>query len=186
MNKIYSLLLVFITSPFLFGCSIGKKNEKKFKIGFSQCTGSDNWRKNMLQAMQRELSFYPGAELIYRDANDNSELQVQQVRELLNENIDILLLSPNEAKPLTPVVEEVFTQGIPVVIIDRKTASNLYTSFVGADNYEIGKMAGNYVGNILNGKGNVIQIIGLPGSTPAIERQKGFTEGLCRLFWRSG
>ena len=128
--------------------------------------------------MQRELSFHPGTELIYRDAKDSSDLQVQQIRDLLKENIDILLVSPNEAQPLTPIVEEVFTKGIPVVVLDRKTASNLYTSFVGADNYQIGQLAATYIAHMLSGKGKIIEIVGLPGSTPAIEREKGFSDGL--------
>jgi len=128
--------------------------------------------------MQRELSFHPGTELIYRDAKDISDLQVQQIRDLLKENIDILLVSPNEAQPLTPIVEEVFTKGIPVVVLDRKTASNLYTSFVGADNYQIGQLAATYIAHMLSGKGKIIEIVGLPGSTPAIEREKGFSDGL--------
>ena len=132
----------------------------------------------MLDAMKRELSFHPGTELIYRDAEDNSTRQVQQIRELLKEDIDILLVSPNEAQPLTPIVEEVFTRGIPVVVLDRKTASNLYTSFVGADNYQIGQLAASYVARMLNGKGNIMEVIGLPGSTPAIEREKGFLDAL--------
>jgi len=132
----------------------------------------------MLQDMQRELSFHPGTELIYRDAKDSSDLQVQQIRDLLKENIDILLVSPNEAQPLTPIVEEVFTKGIPVVVLDRKTASNLYTSFVGADNYQIGQLAATYIAHMLSGKGKIIEIVGLPGSTPAIEREKGFSDGL--------
>ena len=132
----------------------------------------------MLQDMQRELSFHPGTELIYRDAKDISDLQVQQIRDLLKENIDILLVSPNEAQPLTPIVEEVFTKGIPVVVLDRKTASNLYTSFVGADNYQIGQLAATYIAHMLSGKGKIIEIVGLPGSTPAIEREKGFSDGL--------
>lgn len=162
---------------FLAGCAEPKR-EKGYRIGFSQCTGADNWRKSMLQAMQRELLFHPGSELIYRDAQDNSTTQVDQIKDLLRQNIDILIVSPNEAQPLTAIVEEVFTRGIPVVVIDRKTSSSLYTSFVGGDNYEIGKLAANYVGNLLQGSGKVIEIIGLPGSTPAIERQKGFAEGL--------
>jgi signal transduction histidine kinase/DNA-binding response OmpR family regulator len=170
-------LLFLIIAIFMNSCSEVKK-EKKFRIGFSQCTGSDNWRKSMFQAMQRELSFHPGTELLYRDASDNSDLQVQQIKDLLKENIDILLVSPNEAQPLTPVVEEVFTKGIPVVVLDRKTASNLYTSFVGADNYQIGQLAATYIAHTLNGKGNIVEVVGLPGSTPAIEREKGFSDGL--------
>ena len=162
---------------FFVSCS-GNKAEKKYKIGFSQCTGADIWRKSMLESMQRELSFHPNTELIFRDAKDNSNLQISQIQELLDQNIDILLVSPNEAHPLTPIVEACFTKGIPVIAIDRKTSSGLYTSFVGADNYEIGKMAGNYVANLFKDSGNVVEIVGLPGSTPAIERHRGFAEGI--------
>lgn len=170
---IYGLLICFL----YYSCSTSAP-EKKYRIGFSQCGGSDNWRKSMLEGMKRELSFHPGVELIFRDANDNSDLQVQQIKELLKENIDLLLVSPNEAQPLTPIVEEVFNQAIPIVVIDRKTASNLYTSYVGANNFEIGRMAGIYAANVLHGKGNILEIIGLPGSTPAIERQRGFASGI--------
>lgn len=168
---------MFTIACFLYSCSEGNQ-VKKYRIGFSQCTGSDNWRRSMLQGMQRELSFHPGVELIYKDANDNSQLQVQQIKELLKQKIDILLVSPNEAQPLTSVVEEAFNNGIPVIVIDRKTASNLYTSYIGADNYEIGKTASMYVAHLLNGKGKILEIVGLPGSTPAMERQKGFADGL--------
>jgi signal transduction histidine kinase/DNA-binding response OmpR family regulator len=173
-TKIAFLLLLL---TYFIGCS-EKRKTKSYRIGFSQCTGSDKWRKSMLEAMQRELSFYPGTELIYKDAHDNSQLQIKQIQELIQEGVDILLVSPNEAQPLAPVVDEVFTRGIPVIVIDRKTSSNLYTSFIGADNYEIGKMASSYVAKSLNGKGHILEIIGLPGSTPAMERQKGFADGL--------
>lgn len=173
--------IIFLSSLFFLllpeGCS-DKKTEKKYKIGFAQCTGAEIWRKSMLESMQRELSFHPGTELIFKDAKDNSELQVKQIQELMDQNIDILIVSPNEAQPLTPIVETAFTKGIPVVVIDRKTASALYTSFVGADNYEIGKMAGNYVARLFPDTGNIVEVIGLPGSTPAIERQRGFGDGI--------
>src|SRR5215475_1011332 len=103
----------------LYSCS-GTDREQKFRIGFAQCTGTENWKRATHEGMQRELSLHPGTELIYRSANDNSDLQVRQIKELLNQNIDILLVSPNEAKPLTSVVEEAYNRGIPVVVIDRK------------------------------------------------------------------
>jgi ABC-type sugar transport system substrate-binding protein/DNA-binding response OmpR family regulator len=177
MFKTCGLLLTTILVFFAFSCS-DVTDEKPVKIGFSQCTGQDNWRKKMLEGMQRELSFHPGASLIYKDAEDNSELQVKQIRELLQDDIDILIVSPNEAKPLTPIVEEAFNSGIPVIVVDRQISSDLYTSFVGANNYEVGKLAGSYVANFLKGKGNVVEIIGLPGSTPAMERHRGFSEEL--------
>ena len=128
--------------------------------------------------MQRELSFHPGAELIYRSAKDNSDLQVKQIKELINQNIDILLVSPNEAQPLTSVVEEAYNKGIPVVVIDRKTSSDLYTSFVGVNNYELGKMAGNYVAHLFPDSTNIIEVIGLQGSSPSTDRRKGFETGI--------
>jgi signal transduction histidine kinase/AraC-like DNA-binding protein/CheY-like chemotaxis protein len=159
------------------GCD-KKVENPTYRIGFSQCIGSDLWRKTMLEEMKMELSLRPGAELTYSDANGDSKLQVKQVKAMINKGINILIISPNEAQPLTPVVEEGYNKGIPVIIIDRRTASSLYTAYVGADNFQIGKMAGEYTGKILKGSGEIVEVMGLPGSSPTIERQRGFTEGL--------
>lgn len=128
----------------------------------------------MFEEMKRELSFHPETKLIYADADNSSQVQIEQVKDMLNKGIDLLIISPNEAKPLTPIVEEAFNQGIPVIVIDRKTSSSLYTAYVGADNFEIGRMAGEYIAHRLNKKGNIVEVMGLPGSSPAIERQRGF------------
>lgn len=170
-------LLVFSTLLLLTSCSITNP-EKKYRIGFSQCTGTQNWIKATKESMLNELSFHPGSELIYRSAQDNSDLQVRQIKELLQQNIDILLVSPNEAQPLTSIIEEAFNKGIPVVVIDRKTSTDIYTSFVGINNYELGKMAGNYISQLFHDTTNVIEAIGLEGSTPSKERQRGFEEGI--------
>lgn len=149
-----------------------------YKIGFSQCVESDAWRKTMLQGMKRELAFHPTVNLIYRQADGDSQKQVAQVKELLQQKIDLLIISPNEAEPLTPVVEEAFNKGIPVIVVDRKISSPLYTAYVGGNNYEIGKMAGQYAVNLLKGKGKIIEITGLPKSSPAVERHNGFRDAL--------
>lgn len=171
-------ILIFITG-LMAGCSPSPA-PRHFRIGFSQCGEADHWRKSMLAEMQRELSFHPGIELIYKQADDSSQLQVQQVKELLAEGIDLLIISPNEASPLTPVVEEVYNKGIPVIVVDRKIASTSYTNYIGADNYEIGRIAGEYVAALLKGKGNVIEVVGLPASSPAIERKRGFHDGISK------
>jgi signal transduction histidine kinase/AraC-like DNA-binding protein len=132
----------------------------------------------MLDWMKRELSFYPEAELLYKNADGNSELQVKQIKELVDQGIDVLLVSPNEPEPLTPIIEELYQKGIPVIVLERKTASNAYSSFVGTDNYEVGKLAGNYIRNLLNGQGKIIEIKGLPTSNPTIERHNGFMASL--------
>lgn len=167
------ILLYFVVS----GCEKQKENPT-YTIGFSQCIGSDLWRKTMLEEIKIELSLHPGAKLIYKDADGNSKLQAKQVTEIVASGIDILIISPNEAQPLTPIVEKAYNKGIPVIIIDRKTSSSSYTAFVGADNFQIGKMAGDYAVNLLQGKGNIVEIMGLPGSSPTIERQRGFSEGI--------
>lgn len=175
--RFFKVVLFLLIGTLLQGCS-QKKQETEYLIGFSQCVGSDLWRKTMLEEINMELSLHPGAKLIYADANGDSKTQVAQVKRMLEQGINLLIISPNEAQPLTPIVEHTYHKGIPVIIIDRKTSSNAYTAYVGADNYQIGKMAGQYVGAALKGKGNLIEIMGLPGSSPAIERQRGFTAGL--------
>ncbi len=169
----------FLCALVFFSCSSKIDTPlKNYKIGFSQCTGDNKWRNATLDAVNRELTFQPGSELLYKNAEDNSDLQIQHIRELIKQNIDILLVSPNEAKPLTPIVEEVYNKGIPVVVIDRRILSDRYTAFVGADNYEIGKMAGLYISNLDKPSSNIIEIIGLKGSTSSLERKKGFEEAI--------
>jgi len=176
-TPVNTILLLFFLCFSLTGCEKQKENTV-YTIGLSQCIGSDLWRRTMLEEIKMELSLHPGAKLIYMDANGDSQLQIRQAGEMISKGIDILIISPNEAQPLTPIVEEAYNRGIPVIIIDRKTASTSYTAYVGADNFQIGKMAGQYAGDALKGKGNVVEVMGLPGSSPTIERQRGFSEGL--------
>jgi len=152
--------------------------KEKFKIGFSQCTLVDSWRKAMQNEMQNELILFQNMELIITDANDNNEAQIRDIRALVKSGIDLLIVSPNESAPITPIVEEVFRMGIPVIVLDRKIESENYTAQISADNYLIGKEAGKYAAKLLNGKGNIAEIWGLKGSSPAIERHKGFSEVL--------
>ncbi len=170
----YLLLLSCILMLVFSACKQPKK-QKQLVIGFSQCIGG-TWRDIMLAEMKRELSFHQDVSLLYKQAEGNTQTQIGQVKELLQQKIDLLIISPNEAGPLTPVVEEAYRKGIPVIVIDRKISSPLYTAYVGADNYEVGKMAGEYAVNLLKGKGNIIEITVLPGSSPAQERHKGFID----------
>ncbi|MDB5250713.1 MAG: monosaccharide transporter substrate-binding protein family, partial [Segetibacter sp.] len=174
----YSFFLpVLLVTVLISACSRTNK-PKQYLIGFSQCVESDAWRKTMLEDMKRELSFHQDLALIYKQADGNSQTQIDQVKELLGQRVDILIISPNEAEPLTPIVEEAFNRGTPVIVVDRKISSSLFTAYVGGDNYGIGKMAGEYAANLLKGKGNIIEITGLPKSTPAMDRDKGFVEAL--------
>lgn len=132
----------------------------------------------MIEEMKREISLHRDIkiDLIVKDAGDNNINQINDIKGLLKQGIDLLIVSPNEANQLTMVVEEVYKKGIPVIVIDRKINSSLYTAYIGADNLEIGKEAGYFATELLKGKGKILEITGLKGSTPAIERTKGFHE----------
>ncbi|UZR96549.1 hybrid sensor histidine kinase/response regulator transcription factor [Chondrinema litorale] len=173
----YYLYQWFLITLILTSCT-ESTNDIKYRIGFSQCTDADQWRRVMHEEMQREIAFHPEVELIIKNAANSSNKQIQQIKDLLEEDIDLLIVSPNEAAPITPIIEEIYRRGIPVIVIDRKISSSSYTSYVGANNYEIGSLAGKYAAELLNGKGKIIEITGLKGSTPAIERHNGFTQSL--------
>lgn len=170
-----SWLLVLIISFLGFSCGF-KDEEKSFVIGFSQCTGGDAWRQSMHEAMKRELVFHPELELIIKDAERNNSKQINDIESFLEEKVDLVIISPNEAEPITAAVEKVYNSGIPVIVIDRKTISESFTAYIGSDNVEIGQTAGHYIADLLGGKGKIIEILGLRGSTPAQDRHKGFRQ----------
>lgn len=169
-------ILFFLAFLLLAGCA--GQQQRKFVIGISQLGDADAWRKEMKAEIDRELVFNPDLRIIYRQADYNSETQVRQIRELVKEKIDLLIVSPNEAAPLTPIIDSIHKSGIPVITVDRNINSGSYTSFIGADNIEVGKLAGTYAANFLNQKGNILEITGLQSSTPARQREKGFADAM--------
>ncbi|TDN38099.1 hypothetical protein A8B98_00425 [Hymenobacter sp. UV11] len=132
----------------------------------------------MLAGMKKELSFYPNVEFRLKDAHDNTALQQQQLGDFLKEGVDLLIVSANEAEPITPLVEEAFNRGTPVVILDRRTTSKLYTAYVGGNNQEVGQAAGRYIGSLLGGKGDMLEVLGAAGSSPARDRHQGLMQAL--------
>ena len=157
------------------GCNSHQK-DKTFIIGFSQCTQADEWRQTMSEEMKRELSFHNNVKLVYKTAEGSSGRQISQVREMVQQGINLLIISPNEVKPLSAVIQEVYDSGIPVVVVDRRTDSKKYTAFIGASNYEVGQNAGRYAATILKGKGHIMEVTGMPDASPVIDRHKGFMD----------
>ena len=144
-----------------------------FRIGVAQCS-DDSWRHKMNDEILREAMFYDGVAVEIRSAGDDNRKQAEDVRYFMDKGVDLLIISANEAAPMTPVVEEAYQKGIPVILIDRKILSDKYTAYIGADNYEIGRAVGNYIASSLQEKGNVVELTGLGGATPAMERHQGF------------
>ena len=169
--KLYHLFFLAIIL-LLFSCS--KTNQKpSFQIGISQCS-DDDWRRSMNNEIAQEASLYPNLKLSFKTAYDNNQRQIRDIESFISEGYDLIIVSPNEAIPLTPVIERAIESGIPVILVDRKINSEKYNAFVGADNFQIGIEVGVYSANLLNNKGNIVEIRGLEGSTPEIERHEGF------------
>ncbi|WP_261376310.1 substrate-binding domain-containing protein [Gillisia sp. Hel_I_86] len=170
-NILKPITLIYLI--FIFGCS--KTSEtKKYTIGFSQTGVNDEWRKSMNQAMKIQTAFYPEIQLKILDGQDDVNDQIKDIEGLIKENVDVLIVSPVQAMPITPIVEKAFKKGIPVIIVDRKINGENYTAYLGADNYQVGTNAANYLASLTTEPKNIIEIKGLLGSSPASERSYGF------------
>mgnify|MGYP001023861616 FL=1 len=168
------LYVVFLTLVFS-ACS--DNNVKKYVIGVSQCS-EDIWRDKLNNELVMSTYQHDNVSLKFASANDNDKLQKQQIEQFIKEGVNLLIVSPNQIHTISSVIDKAYDAGIPVILFDRKTDSKKYTAFIGADNYEAGHEMGLFIAHQLGGKGNVVEIGGLKGSSPAIERDRGFTEAL--------
>tara|TARA_R110000868_G_scaffold120929_1_gene320947 strand:+ start:378 stop:2984 length:2607 start_codon:yes stop_codon:yes gene_type:complete len=128
----------------------------------------------MNNAMELQASLYPNVTLSISNANYNVENQINQLKEFIAADVDIIIVSPIQSKPITPIVEEAMKAGIPVLVVDRKTDNQKYTAYVGADNIEVGRNAAKIIVSNLPDSLKVVEIRGLAGSSPAEERSLGF------------
>lgn len=176
MHKFNSIISVLFFLLLLLSCQ--DNTEKRYTIGFSQCMMDDVWRQAMMVEMNIEVSNYENIDIIVMDAEENNQKQIRQIRELIKRKVDVLIISPNESDSLTPIAVEAYRAGIPTIIADRKINSDEYTSYVGGDSYEIGKMAGQHASSLLPDSATILEIWGTKTTSPAIERHQGFIDGL--------
>ena len=167
------IFLIISAALLLSACSGGKKS---LVIGVSQCS-DDIWRTKLNDELTLAARMN-GVTLRFSSADDDSRKQMAQIRRFVADGVDLLIVSPNQSHTITPAVEEAFDAGIPVILFDRKIDSDKYTAFIGADNVEIGRIMGHYIADFLGEKGQVAEIPGLEGSSPADDRHKGFAEAL--------
>lgn len=169
------MVLVGILLPIvvLQSCSNRQEDGNLWKIGFSQCT-DDEWRIKMNEDLLREAQLYNNVCLDIKMAHGNNQQQIEDINDFIADKVDLLIVSPNEAVAITPVVEKAYNSGIPVIVVDRKVFTDCYTAFIAADNFQIGQAVGHYIRSLLPMGGKVVEITGLMGSTPAIERHQGF------------
>ena len=174
-NPLY--ILLWLSLILCFACSPGKK-EKKYVIGVSQCSMTDIWRQSMIRDMEVEALNHPEIELVVMDASQDNDTQISQIKGFIKKKVDLLIISSNETEPVTPVAVEAYRAGIPTIILDRKINSDEYTTYIGADNYEIGRSIGMYISSLIKGETTILEIWGRRGSSSATERHQGFVDAM--------
>jgi ribose transport system substrate-binding protein len=179
----YALLAIIVLAVAVSGC--GKKEAtttasggKQYVIGMSQCNLGEPWRVQMNADIKAAAAKHPEIKMLFKDAQNNATTQQSQVKEFVDQKVDLITISPKEALPLTKPVADAMAAGIPVIVLDRKVQGDKYTCFIGGDNVKIGEEAGKYMVKLLGGKGNIVELKGLMTSTPAGERHDGFMKGI--------
>ena len=165
---------LFVLATLLVSCSGGKV---KYRIGISQCS-DDIWRDKQNAELKMGAYFHDGVALKFAAAYDSDERQVEQIDSLVNNGIDLLIVAPNQVQTISPAIDRAYDKGIPVIVFERKTSSQKYTAFISADNYEMGRIMGEYIVSRLHGHGSVLEIKGLESSSPSIERHNGFMDAI--------
>ncbi|WP_427884723.1 substrate-binding domain-containing protein [Kribbella sp. GL6] len=156
-----------------------KGADGKYTIGMSQANVAEPYRQRMDDDIKNAAKEVPQFDVKFADAAQDNAKQVADVENYITQQIDLLIISPNEAKPLTAVVKKAYDKGIPVIVLDRKVEGDAYTGFIGGDNVQIGREAGKYIAEkLLPNGGNVVELKGLAGATPQAERHEGFVEGI--------
>ena len=174
---IYRFCLLICILSLTISCK--REGEKKFVVGVSHSSINDSWRKAMVLDMQVKASEYPGLTPQIKDAGEDNDTQIKQIREFIKQRVDLVIISANESEPVTTAAVEAFRAGIPTIIIDRKIYSEEYTTFIGADNYEIGRAAGLFINSLLKKrKTTIVEVWGREGSSSARDRHNGFSDAL--------
>ena len=173
MRKLLTYIFICLFLIWVSSCH----EEKVYRIGISQCS-TDDWRSKMNDEVLREAMLHDDVEVEIRSADGDSKKQIEDLEYFSKNNFDAIVVAPNEAEALTPEIRKIYDKGIPVVIFDRNITDTAYTQRIGVDNVGLGNSAADYALSLIPSGLKIIEIYGLPGSTPAIERSKGFHEAL--------
>jgi ribose transport system substrate-binding protein len=144
----------------------------------SQCNLGEPWRVQMNADIKKAADAHSELKVIFKDAQNDTLKQRSQMEEFISAEVDLIIISPKEAVPLTPVVAQAYAKSIPVIVLDRRVLGDQYTCFIGADNKKIGKAAGKWIAELLGNKGKVVELKGLMTSTPGQDRHSGFRDSI--------
>lgn len=169
-SAVTALVLTAAVSLCLASCA-GEKAHKRFVVGVSQCS-EDTWRDKLNEELRIAATFYD-VDLQIKSANDDVRLQTQQINSFVEQGVDLLVVAPGQVS-ISPAIDKAYEKGIPVIIFDRRTRSNKYTAYIGADNHDIGASMAEFMANANTEGTEVVELCGLSSSSPAIERDEGF------------
>lgn len=168
VRRLCQCLLLFLL-PLLLSCGSEKK---RYVIGVSQCS-EDVWREKLNEELRIAALYYNDVDLRISSANDDVQMQTEQINKFVDEGVDLLIVAPGQVS-ISSAIDRAYEKGIPVIIFDRRTRSDKYTAYIGADNKEIGSSMGEYLAGTLTDGGRILELSGLSTSSPAIERNNGF------------
>lgn len=169
-NAVTALVLTAAVSLCLASCA-GEKAHKRFVVGVSQCS-EDTWRDKLNEELRIAATYYD-VDLQIKSANDDMRLQTEQINRFVEQGVDLLVVAPGQVS-ISPAIDKAYEKGIPVIIFDRRTRSNKYTAYIGADNHDIGASMAEFMANANTAGTKVVELCGLSSSSPAIERDAGF------------
>ena len=162
--------MLLLMLPLFLSC--GGSAKKQYVIGVSQCS-EDVWREKLNEELRIAALYYNNVDLRIKSAYDDVKLQTEQINSFVDEGVDLLIVAPGQVT-ISPAIDRAYEKGIPVIIFDRRTRSDKYTAYIGADNKEIGSSMAEYLAGALTSGGRILELSGLYSSSPAIERQQGF------------
>lgn len=184
---------LFLTAAFA-GCKKTDNNEagktgqassdkaatKQRTIGFAQVGAESAWRTAETESIRAEAG-KRNINLKFSDAQGKQENQITAVRGFIAQGVDAIVLAPVVETGWEPVLQEAKQAKIPVILVDRgiKTSDeSLYATLIASDFVAEGKMAAEWMAKKTGGKASIVELQGTPGSAPAIDRKKGFEEGI--------
>lgn len=159
----------------LWSAADGKTVQPRYTVGFAQDDMANDWRAAQVFEMQQALQSYPHIRFLYTNAHGSTARQILDLERLADE-VDLLVTSPRDVVAMTPVISAIHRRGVPVVLLTRRILSDDYSSFIGADDREIGRSAARFLIRALKEKGEVVMLQGVKTTTTAIERREGFLE----------
>lgn len=169
-NAVTTLVLTAAVSLCLASCGGGEAH-KRFVVGVSQCS-EDTWRDKLNEELRIAATYYD-VDLQIKSANDDVRLQTEQINRFVEQGVDLLVVAPGQVS-ISPAIDKAYEKGIPVIVFDRRTHSDKYTAYIGANNHEIGASMAEFMANANTAGTKVVELCGLSSSSPAIERGEGF------------